>query len=86
MITESTHSPCFQPQQATELLDLGGQMANPDGAVVRRALPVPFLDKPPGAQGKTIAAVGVADLEDRAGDRLPLGDLKLEPTIHSLND
>ena len=47
MITELTDSYGFQPQQAPQFLDLRGHVANADGAMMCRALAVPFLDEPP---------------------------------------
>jgi len=47
-------------------------MAEADGTMMRRAGGVPVLDKRAGAAGEAVAAVGVADLKDRAGHRLGL--------------
>ena len=51
----------------------GGDMADADGAVMRGALWFQALTKPRAPSGEAVAAVGVADLQDFAGDALALG-------------
>ena len=40
-------------------------MANADGAVVRRAVNVPFINESPRPNEETISAICIANLEDR---------------------
>lgn len=56
-------------------------MAYPDGATVGRILGVPALHEGPGADGEAIAAVGVADPEDRSRNGFTLGYQQLERAV-----
>jgi len=55
-------------------------VADADGAVVGRSLRVPRVDKASSAEGKAIAAVGVADFENLTGNAFtfPTSSLKRE--------
>src|SRR5664279_4294539 len=57
-----------------------------NGAMVRRTVSVPFIDEPPGTDAETIAAVGIADFQNRSGHRLPFGHKEFEPSIDGLHD
>ena len=48
-------------------------MTYADGAVMRGAFLIPGVDKTARAEREAVAAVGVADLEDFAGDTFTLG-------------
>lgn len=67
-------------------MELIGDMADADGAVVCGALRVPIGDKAAWANLEAISAVGVADFENRTGDRLGLGDDEFKAAIGCLDD
>ena len=81
----STHAGSFDFEELAEFLDLVGEVADSDGAMVGGAVRVPVGDEASGTDGETVAAVGVADLEDRAGRALALGDKQLEAAVSGLN-
>jgi hypothetical protein len=53
-------------------------MTYADRTVVRRSLRVPMLDEGASADRKTVATVGIADLEDRTGHGLTFGNKQFE--------
>src|SRR6266568_3127829 len=75
----------FHVQEAPQLLDLRGDVPEADRAVMRGAVPAPLVHVGPGPDGKSIAAVGVADLEDRPRHALALRHQQLEPPVPRLD-
>lgn len=61
-------------------------MADPHRAVMGRAVDVPIIDKSACADGEIVAAIGVPDFQDWAGDRFTFGYEQLESALHRLND
>ncbi len=53
-------------------------MSDPYRTVMGRSISIPAFQKGTHADGKTITAVGVADVEDGTGDGLAFGDQELE--------
>src|SRR5690606_3991233 len=78
IVEASYHPHHLEPEQRADLLQLVRHVADPDRTMMRRALGVPAVDELPRAAGKTVAAVGVADFEDRSGHRLGLGAQQAE--------
>jgi hypothetical protein len=58
----------FHVKKAAEFLYFIGDIPDADGAVVSGALGIPALDECACADGEPVAAVRVADFEDRAGN------------------
>src|ERR1039457_4666437 len=71
-LTISANSHGLNAQQCAELFDLACDMAHSDRAVVRSPLGVPIVDEPPRPDAEPVPAVRVADLQDRAGNRIRL--------------
>ena len=59
-------------------------MSDPDGAVVGRAVGVPLFHESAGSDREFVAAVGVSDLENGAGNGFSLGDEKFRASIRTL--
>src|SRR2546427_13061673 len=64
--TSSTDDSAFHPQQLTKLAQLAGDMADADRAMMRWAFGVPGIHECSRSHRKTVAAVGVTNLENRA--------------------
>ena len=64
-------------KQLAQLIQFATYVAQTHRAVVRRGLLVPALDKSACADGEAIAAVGVADLKNRAGLASPSANSSL---------
>ncbi len=52
---------------------------------MRRTVGIPFVDEPPGANAEPVAAVGIANLQNRTGHRFGLGNQQLDPAVHGLD-
>src|ERR1022692_1163271 len=60
-------------------------MSHADRAMMRRPVAVPFVDEAPRAAGETIAAVGVADFQNRPRHRLAFRSQQLELPVRRLD-
>jgi hypothetical protein len=69
----STNPYGFNRQQFAEFLEIIGEMADTDRAMVCGPVAIPGFDETVRAYGKPVAAIRVAELEDRAGHRFALG-------------
>ncbi len=76
----------FDIEEGAEFMELIGDMADADGAVVCGALRVPIGDKAAWANLEAISAVGVANFKDGAGDGFGLGDEEFQSAIDGLDD
>src|SRR5579883_2468295 len=80
----SRHDHRFQPQQAAHFLNGRGLVSYPERHVVRRPFGAPAVDELVRRQRETQAAVGVADAQDRARQRLALRRQQLEAPVRGL--
>ena len=69
----STYADGFNAQERGQLVNLVPDMTHSYCAMVGGAVRIPAVDKFARAERKAIAAVGVANLEDRAGDGFGVG-------------
>jgi len=77
-LCHSAHLRRLDAKQLGKQMDFPGNVADPDSAVVGRAVGVPVVNKAPSTDGKAVATVGVANFEDRPRDRFSLGDEEFE--------
>src|SRR5215208_1163411 len=75
----------LEVEQARELAQRAGVVADAEGAVVRRSLLAPCVHESRWRQGELQAAVGVPDPQRRSGQRLPLGGEHLEVALAGLS-
>jgi hypothetical protein len=68
LVPRSTNPHGFQIQKRAELLDFVRNMSEANGAMMRRTGLGPLIDERLRFNGKMIAAVCGANLQDRAGD------------------
>jgi len=61
-------------------------MANANRAMMSRAMRAPFVDEPSSTNRKAVPAIGVADLENWAGDALGVGDQEFESATVAFQD
>src|SRR5437016_546692 len=84
--TSSTDDSAFHPQQLTKLAQLAGDMADADRAMMRWAFGVPGIHECSRSHRKTVAAVGVTNLENRAGLGNGVGDQQFKFSVSRLNN
>jgi hypothetical protein len=59
-----------QLKKSCQFLKFGSDVPNSNRAMVRRAVPIPFLDEFARSERETIMAIGVSDLENLPRNRL----------------
>jgi hypothetical protein len=74
----------LESEESAQFFESGGEFADTHRAMVCGSLFVPAFDESPGADRESVAAVGVADFEDRAGPgpwRTLISAESLRPTL-----
>ena len=74
----------LEAEEASDLGDASGVVADTQGAVMRRSVAAPAVDELGRGQGEGDAGGGVADAERRARKRLALGREQLQAAISRL--
>jgi hypothetical protein len=69
-IPTSTHSNALHAQQSAQLAQLARNVTHSHGTMVRWSTHIPIVEEVPCANGETVSAVGVADLENWPGHGL----------------
>lgn len=82
--TPSTHSHRLHFEEGREFFNLVGDVAYANRAVMRWTLPIPGVHEISGIERKFVATIGIADLQDGAGDRVPFGGEKFELSVTRL--
>src|SRR5579862_3752372 len=81
----STHANRLHAEKRRNFFDLFRNVADPNRAVMRRTLRIPGVHEAARIEGEFVAAIGVADLENGAGDRVTFSGEKLELPITRLH-
>lgn len=82
----STDTHAVEPKQARQLVDLAGDVACADGAMMGGAMGIPLFHEASRTEWKSIATVGVANLENCSGNALSFGDQQHEPVLLIFDD
>jgi hypothetical protein len=81
----STHAHRLHLEECRDFFNLIGDVAYPNRAVMRRTLPIPGIHEISDIEREFIATISIADLQDRAGYRVPFGGEKFELSVTRLH-
>src|SRR5579862_6322939 len=82
----STDLSTLHAKQSSQFLQLARDVADSDGTMVRRSMNIPLIEEAPRAKRESVAAIRVADLENRAGDGFSFSREEFEFAIRHLDD